>query len=201
VRIVGRAPVAEPYIKVAIRTELEHAAVVVRVRLPDLHQHHLARAIHDAPVLVHGEPRQHIAARPRCRVHHEQVAVLREVRVEGEPEQALLVERAQDLGSDVERDRRLGHLRVVLEQLDDAVALDDAEAIRAVARIRHVERILEAQVREGDDRLEIRGELVWPSLDPDRPRHARGGLLEEKRGEECGGEHESLAVLRISRES
>jgi hypothetical protein len=171
VQVVRGAAIAERDVEAAVRAELDHAAVVVLVRLPDLHEDALG-VRPEAPARgVRLEAREHVAARLGGGVHEEDEAVLLELRVERQAEKPLFVVRAQDLRRDVERRVGAADIGLVVEDVHAAVAFDDEEAVGAVARERDVERLLEIQIRKGVDDLEVR-DRIGRAVDADRSRDA-----------------------------
>src|SRR5690554_6749460 len=115
--VVRGAPVAEPQVQEAVVAEQELAAVVVHLRLVDLEEHALGGGVEPAVVAQRelGEDRRVVPARgpaltQRRAVVGEGAAVLREVGVEREAEEATLVvprvELDDPVGDVEERDRK-----------------------------------------------------------------------------------------------
>ena len=151
--IVAGAAIAHPDVEEPVGAERQHAAVVVGERLRDLEEGLLGevgdvRIAHGSPVL-----RDHGGAVRLARVVDEEATVRRELRVEGESEQAPLAAR-EHLCGDVEEDRRRG--LAGLQHLDDAGPLEHEQPIAAVPRVRHEEGAAQA----GEHRLELDGGRV-----------------------------------------
>ena len=177
--VVGAAAVADRDVEVAVvGTEGESAGVVVELRLVDLQQDDLrgrvgeVRVARDAQL---GDRARAVEARRRAgaqgrAVVDEEAAVRRVIGVEGEAEQAALVEarlQGDELGAQVEKRRRQARA-VGVEDPHQTHLVDDEEAPRAVRRRHQVHR---------------RGEGVGDELHADGHRVAHRGLRERGGGE------------------
>ena len=154
-RIALPAAVALADVELAVGPEGDHAAVVVVVGLRDVHQHlgGLRRLLGRERVRalrIDGEADDERSAVERQRgVVDEEVAVLLELRMEGDRPQALLDEAGLHVGAervDVgEVEERLGVGLAAFHDLDAADALDDEDASRAVVRDRYADGVVETR--------------------------------------------------------
>ena len=131
-RVVPRAAVAHAKVEVPVRPELDHATVVIGEGLRD-HEQRLFLGGRDVRIR-RGDPvlGDHRRAIGRARVVHEEPAVLLELRMEREPQEALLAAE-QHARRDVQKDRR--RYGPGPEDLDDPALLDDEQASAAIVRI------------------------------------------------------------------
>ena len=141
VGVVRASPIAEADVQVPVRPENEMAPVVVAVRLRDDQDLSLAGSV--GPVRVAGvdrEPRYDGAPGVRGRVVDVEVAVRLVRRVEGQPEQPLLVAPVADPFPDVHERADLRGVRPVFEE-DDLARLQHHEqpvvGLRRVGEVDH----------------------------------------------------------------
>ncbi len=151
-RVAARAAVAGGDVQVAVGPEVDVAAVVVRERLVDLEEDPLAAGVGLVRCRRRDAERRHHGVPVEVGVVHEQPRVGREVRGEGQPEQAALAAR-QDPLADVEE--RWIDQQPVPDDPDPARLLDDEQATAAVAGIDRGQRAVEP----ADDGLEADAQL------------------------------------------
>ncbi len=137
-RVVGLAAVARGDVKLAVRPEQNHAAVVVPIRLRELEQD--ALRLHVGPVRVrlgHGELADDTALGLLLRVVNVKLSVGRKLGMERHSQQPLLVFAPRLALADVKKHFALGLGRVfVLRQNDDGPALLEAEQPPGTVRSR-----------------------------------------------------------------